>query len=567
MINTITSIPATISKEKLKTFDKSYSNIEKDNSVSKTNNVNQIKSIKDLSSNSNFKSANFDTNSFDFSDKSKKITINDKSIKMETINVKATSFINQLERQFANTSGSNYVQENLNKYTSELKDVLNGIKSERSEEIPTDFIYSLSDVLSQLEKSTSFSKDNLNQINSILDKITTQEKLTGNELVKLKDFSSYIVQNAQTIGIDPKEFEKLGSLIDGVSKAREVVNQKRDEFNVKVDALEQKMEQFLSICKDPSMKVDSNFVAMVQAVTDKYKGIKSSGNEVSVAMFSTYMDKLFSTMEDIKSGKETNPLAFANLQREYQTSVNQALIEMSKGQKPTSIQSNGFWGKMAKDVYVMIERQAKAKAEQGGTTLSDTYKEMARDIKTQISFTPTESKTISQVRADSVKKVMNDERMYTMVSDIRESTTDVAISFKELNQSQSFLEEIEIELRKYINSDEFTTSFESLLESDSLDNVLDSIIQDIIKTADYLESSINFDFILSDSISTLFEKFRTIVTDLEEQTKKLNQDSFEKKRIEEKHSKEIRDNKEYQNRLDKDREELKRNFLSSLKNN
>lgn len=567
MINTITSIPATISKDKLKTFDKSYSNIEKDNSVSKTSNVNQIKSIKDLSSNSNFKSATFDTNSFNFSDKSKKITINDKSVKMETINVKATSFINQLEKQFANTSGSNYVQENLNKYTSELKDVLNGIKSERSEEIPIDFIYSLSDVLSQLEKSTSFSKENLNQINSILDKITTQEKLTGEELLKLKDFSSYIVKNSQNIGIDPKEFEKLGSLIDGVSKAREIVNQKRDEFNVKVDALEQKMQLFLSLCKDPSMKVDSNFVAMVQTVTDKYKGIKSSGNEVSVAMFSTYMDKLFSTMEDIKSGKETNPLAFASLQREYQNSVNQVLIEMSKGQKPISIQSNGFWGKMAKDVYVMIERQAKAKAEQGGTTLSDSYKEMARDIKTQISFTPTESKTISQVRADSVKKVMNDERISTMVSDIRESTNDIAISFKELNQSQSFLEEIEIELRKYINSDEFTTSFESLLESDSLDNVLDSIIQDIIKTADYLESSINFDFILSDSISTLFEKFRTIVTDLEEQTKKLNQDSFEKKRIEEKHSKEIRDNKEYQNRLDKDREELKRNFLSSLKNN
>jgi hypothetical protein len=548
------------------------------NTIEKSEDKNQKKDSVALKDKNINKVSKLETNSFNFvkeivtnipsnaSVNNNQVTINNGVAKISTINVKATSFINKLEKQEQKNNQPNYVQVNIDKAIKGLEDIKTNKNNStlNSNEIPLDFIYSISDALTKLEGAKTLSKESLNEINSILGKVTTQERLNDNELKKLKEFSINVSQNADKLGLDPSQFDKLSLIIDGVAKARQNVVEKREQFNVKANALDTKMEAFLALCKDPNMNLDSNFVSMAQNLAQKYKSIKDSGNEVSIAMFSAYLDKVFTTMQDIKSGKETNSGVFINLQNDYEKSVSQTFMSMAKGQKPSLTSKGGFFGNFAPMILKAMELQAQERAAKTGISTSDAYKAMSTEIKNDISFTPSENKIMYQVKVESVKNAMDNSDIFSMISDLKENTNDIKESIEELNVAQEELFNFEEQIRNFINSDDFKKSFDSIIEDDSLDTVLDVIASDLISTADKLESSINFEISPSENISGLLKKLRDIISELEYETKKVNQIHNEKKRIDNKHSKEIEDNKINQEKLTQKRDELKREFILAI---
>ncbi|MFN4149549.1 MAG: hypothetical protein ACK4IX_01285, partial [Candidatus Sericytochromatia bacterium] len=360
------------------------------------------------------------------------------------------------------------------------------------------------------------------------------------------------------------QFDKLPIIIDGVTKARQNVVEKKEQFNSQANAIDAKMDSFLALCKDPNMNLDSNFVSMAQNLSQKYKAIKDSGNEVSIAMFSAYLDKVFTTMQDIKSGKETNSGVFINLQNEYEKSVNQTFMSMARGQKPSLASKGSFFGNFTPMILKAIELQAQERAAKGGISTSDAYKAMSTEIKNEISFTPQENKVMYQVKVESVKRAMENNEISSIISDLKENTNALRESLDELNNAEEELGSFEEQLKAFVNSEDFKLSFGKILEEDSLNNVLGEIVTDLISSANKLEDSLNLEFTPSENISSLLKKLRDIISELDYETRKLNESHSEKKRIDDKHSKEISENKRTQDKLTQSREELKREFILSL---
>jgi hypothetical protein len=449
--------------------------------------------------------------------------------------------------------------------TDLIKDKGKAATSYSSNALNVETALMLTDAVSTLEKHKLLSVENYNKMSDLVNKIVTGhgDKLSNDELKELQQFCNQVAANSKKLGLKGSDFNSLSTMIDGLLVARDAVKGKREEFLKQAEVSEKKLEDLVNIVSDPKLKIDANFVEMLNTVKSKYAAAKASGDPVAIAIYSAYLDKIMQTVEDIKSGKQKDPVIFRKIQNEYESFSKNLFQKLGSGQVPVQ-EIKLFLGDAAGPVISMLESEMEQikkehhEVESTGTASPDKqaakggfFSKMFENRKNLLTFTPEESAIVSKVNLNGVRKAMEDESVFKAVSEFRASVKDLNIKLDDLNQAELRLKELNDQLVKMLLADSFNNSWAQLGKKPGLmEDVLKEIIDDIIANADRLlaEMDLSVEAGPADMIE-LLQTFRKIIVQLDIDLRKLNELQREKHLIDEQYLKSVHDNQERQERL------------------
>ncbi len=480
-----------------------------------------------------------------------------------------------------NSIVEDYVKENITKVTRSLKsDVLAVTSSEVGVVLNSVDIYALSDAVTNATKLSFLTPKGLENVNNLVDKVISGEKLSLIELSNLKSFSDLVISKAEKLGVNKEPFEKLTNLVIGVQKSSENVKIKTEEFNQNAQLVNQKLDDLVVAVSDLSLKLDSNFIEMLNILRQRYKGVVSSSNPAMINMFSVYIDKVMQTVQNVKSGKEKDPTIFRKLQVDYDKFTENLFTSLAQGKVPNASEMKSYMGESADSFAGMLKtyvvnpqiNSSNLNSRSYQTITSSNISQSSRrsnieELKKLMRFTLSESALMSKITLTSVRKAMENEKVSQAFSEVSLSLNHFKNSSIELNNANKQLEEDMKKLKEFLSSDEFKKPFSNLANNsnDALGQVIANEIRESMARADKLEAKLNLELDTSKSptIIDLLVKFRKIISQLDIDLRKIKDSENASKLIDDNFLKNSRDVQQRKDLLNKFRSiENKSNILT-----
>ncbi|MFN8578984.1 MAG: hypothetical protein U0354_19320 [Candidatus Sericytochromatia bacterium] len=476
-----------------------------------------------------------------------------KNLKSSNIEVKQVKFDFTNEKDTNNEKTPDYIQVNIDKAKNDIKEDISTEKPKKTGQVINlsgEKLLSLTESLTAVEKASLLSKSGLKEIDQIIGKVVGGEPLNLSELNQLKKFSDLIIENSDKLGIKKEVFVELNKLITGVQVATEKYDIKKKEFMKNTEIVNQKLDSLVQIISDPSLKLDSNFVEMLQLLRQRYKGIIASGNPALIAMFSTYIDKVIKTVEDIKSGKQTDPTIFRKLHNDYDKFVDTLFKYLSENKVPSKDEIKQYMGELADSFIDMLNNDFLPDVKTDNKNNNSSYLSNMKDM---MKMTSNEISSMSKVSLSSVRKAMENDKVFQAMSDMSNSIKSLKISFDELNQARKELEEANKKLISFISSKEFKAELSKVSNgNDLLSRVISDAVRESIEKAEELEDLLNLEIDTNDipTIVDLLQKFRDIISKLDVDLKKIQQEEEASKNIDKNYLNSVKENKDRQEKLD-----------------
>lgn len=465
------------------------------------------------------------------------------------------------------SKADDYVQNNIDKVSKQIKTDIQSEKQSIGQLITLspENLLALTESLTNVEKLQLFTPEGFKKIDTIVGKIIEGNNLSLSDLAQLNKFSNIVLENSDKLGVDKKVFQNLNLLINGVQKSSENMENKKAEFDQNAQILNQKLDSLVATLSDPKLKLDSNFVEMLNILRQRYKGIISSNNPAMITMFSTYLDKVITNVEDIKTGKQNDPLIFRKLHTDYDKFVETLFKSISQNKFPPKEELKAYMGELADSFSVMIKDQVKPGNSNSATT---DQKQALMKMKDIIKFSFSESSALSKVSLISVRKAMSNPTVANIFSDISLSIKNVQNSSIQIFVAKNQLDKSISDLKSFLISDPFKNAFVQVFKSnDFLTQVIADEIEDAIKRADELESKLNLeiDTSASPNIINLLVKFREIISQLDIDLKKLKEKEDLSKAIDTNFLASVKDNQLRQEKLDDKKNQALKKSLEQAK--
>lgn len=514
---------------------------------------------------------------------SDKVSINSKLTNIKTSKVDAANVSFKIfsdnkaivqEKQEAKTP--DYVKDNFEKAKQEIKQDINTNDTKplgQTVILDSQSLLSLNESLSGVEKLKLLSTLGLKEIDAIIGKVTEGKGLSLNELAKLKQFSELVIDNADKIGVDKTVFVNLNKLVTGVQVSTEKFQEKRAEFDKNAQVVNQKLDKLVEALSDPKLKLDSNFVEMLSIMRNRYKGILASSNPALIAMFSAYIDKVIQTVQDVKDGKQNDPSIFRKMHADYDKFVDNLLKSIGQNKVPSKEELRAYMGELADSFYDMVQTDilpsVKNTGSSGESQAQGQEPPAISKIRSMIKMSNEEISAMSKVSLVSVRKAMSIPSVSTAMADMSSSLKLLKTSFVEVSNAKKELEEATKNLVKLLNSSDFKKSMTDVSAASELTsrNIADEI-REAIEKAELLESQLDLEIDSSDSVTIidLLEKFRSILSQLDEDLKQVRTEEEAAKMIDINYLKSVKENKDRQSFLDQNRtDSLKGSVIQAQK--
>ena len=491
------------------------------------------------------------------------ISINTQLTKESSLDPNLVSFKNKtplLERINNQVRETHNVMTNLYKAPVEIND------NKKFTSSPSANIYALSEAFSNAQRLQLFSIKGLEKVKRIINRSIEGKILSFDELDHLKKFSDLVINNSDKLGINQDPFENLRSLTGKVQKSIEDAHLKTEGFNRNAQSIDQKLADLVNAASDPKLNLDSNFVKMLNIVSQRYKDIIFSADPDMINLFFVYIDKLIQTIQDIKLAKEKDPVIFRKLQTDY-NNFSQNLFNILEQDKIYSEAGkfNLYMGELSEPFIDMLKTKFSMKS---------SHKEISNynlvPTKEVMQFSSEESLIISKVSLSSVRKATSVETVINASTEINRCMKSLKIMAIDVFKAKQQLKEAISQLRKFLNFDQFKISFselETLSEDDSLTKVLADETRAAIDRADELEAKLNLEIDNSDApgIVDLLIKFREIITQLEMNLKQIKEQEEKSKAIDDNFLATNNDIQTRKNSLDKMMDEALKKSLKSVK--
>lgn len=465
-----------------------------------------------------------------------------------------------------NSSTSDYVQNNINRVSKQIKTDIQSEKQGIGQVITLspENLLALSESLGNAEKLQLFTPEGLKKIDIIVGKVIEGNNLSLSDLAQLNKFSNIVLENADKLKVDKSVFQNLNSLINGVQKSSENLENKKAEFNQNAQILNQKLDSLVATLSDPKLKLDSNFVEMLNILRQRYKGIVSSNNPAMITMFSTYLDKVINTVEDIKTGKQNDPLIFRKLHTDYDKFVETLFKSISQNKFPPREELKAYMGELADSFSSMIKDQVRP----NNSNFENAQKQALIKMRDSMKFSSNESSALSKVSLISVRKAMSNLIVSNIFSEISSSIKNVQNSSVQIFVAKNQLDKSISDLKSFLISDPFKNTFAQVFKAnDFLTKVIADEIEDAIKRANELESKLNLeiDSSTSPNIINLLVKFREIISQLDIDLKKLKEKEDLSKAIDTNFLESVKDNQLRQEKLDNKKEQALKKSVEQAK--
>lgn len=491
------------------------------------------------------------------------------NLKSSNVDAKRVKF-DFVEEKNDNEKTPDYIQNNINKAKEEIKQDISIETPKKTGQVINlsgDKLLSLTESLNKVEKASLLGSNNLKEIDEIIGKVVLGEPLSLTELNQLKKFSDMVIQNSDKLGIKKEVFVELNKLITGVQVASEKYNIKKKDFLKNAEIVNQKLDNLVQIISDPKLKLDSNFVEMLQLLRQRYKGIIASGNPALITMFSTYIDKVIQTVGDIKTGKQTDPTIFRKLHNDYDKFVDTLFKYLSENKVPSKDEIKQYMGELADSFIDMINNDIlpNVKTNKDINTSSGNY---LSNIKAMMKFSLNEISSMSKVSLSSVRKAMENNNIAQSMSDMSSSIKALKLNFNELSQARKELEEANKKLISFISSAEFKSEFSKVSNGNELlSKVISDAVRESIERADELEELLNLEVNTDDipTIVDLLQKFRDIISKLDVDLKNIQKEEETSKNIDKKYLNSVKENKDRQEKLDERKSEALKLSLKANK--
>jgi hypothetical protein len=279
------------------------------------------------------------------------------SLKSSNIEVKQVSFDFTRDIQPVAKTPS-YVQEKIDEAKQGIKKEISTAPPKKSGQVINlsgEKLLTLNESLTKVGKTNLLTNQGLKNIQEIIGKVTEGSPLSLNELNDLKKFSELVIENSDKLGVNKETFIELNKLVTGVQVATENLDIKKKEFTKNTEIVNQKLDKLVEVVSDPKLNLDSNFVEMLNLLRQRYKGIIASGNPALIAMFSTYIDKVIQTVDDVKTGKQTDPTIFRKLHVDYDKFVDNLFKYLSENKVPSKDEIREYMGELADSFIDMIK--------------------------------------------------------------------------------------------------------------------------------------------------------------------------------------------------------------------
>jgi hypothetical protein len=412
-------------------------------------------------------------------------------------------------------------------------------------------------------KADSFAEKLKNITSELRTEVTKESKFDVNSFSFEVSKKNNIESKSSKISPDQvKVLEEVKNKIEEVNSSKVEVNNNKEAFSNTINNIVKTMSNIQTSLENPKINNDKSLNSYFKVLSSKMDNIKNNGSNEEAIIFSKFIEKIATKMNEVKDGKDKSPNAIATVQAEYQKNVSDLTRGLEKKDRELAIKAlTSIMGNNKELIDNILSSLENKMSIQSKDNPSSTDISIIRGIKSRLSLSLNESTFAHTIKNESIKKVMSNNDVNSNISNVLDLSEKTSEKYNILTKSVSKLEKSISELNRFINSNEFEKLINNSSEFESDDSYLNEIVSDLINSADKLEGNINFDFTLDDKtdISKLFKKLRSIISDLDISSRKIRETEDASKLIDTNFLKASKESNDRQIYFNQQRQILKRN--------